>query len=68
MREIMKEGIHVGKNPTSIAASTIYAACKNRDGNDKTQIEIADSADISALVVRDRYNDIVDKVNSVLPT
>ena len=68
MREIMKEEIHVGKNPISIAASTIYAVCKNTDGNDKSLLEIADSADISTLVVRDRYNDIVDKVNLVLLT
>jgi transcription initiation factor TFIIB len=63
MREIMKEEIHVGKNPLSIAASTIYAACKTRNKNDRTQIEIANSAGISAVVVRERYNDIIDKVN-----
>ena len=65
MREVMKEEIHVGKNPLSIAASTVYAACKNiqDNNNNKTQLEIANSADISAVVVRDRYNDIVDKVN-----
>jgi transcription initiation factor TFIIB len=63
MKEVMKKEIHVGKNPLSIAASTIYAACKNRKDNDKTQLEIANSAGISAVVVRDRYNDIIDKVN-----
>ena len=63
MKEVMKEEIHLGKNPLSIAASTIYAACKTSEENDKTQLEIANSADISAVVVRDRYNDIVDKVN-----
>ena len=63
MKKVMKEEIHVGKNPLSIAASTIYAACKITEEKDKTQKEIANSADISAVVVRDRYNDIVDKVN-----
>jgi transcription initiation factor TFIIB len=63
MKEVMREEIHVGKNPLSIAASTIYAVCKTREENDKTQLEIANSADISAVVVRDRYNDIIDKVN-----
>ena len=63
MKEVMKKEIHVGKNPLAIAASTIYAACKNRKDNDKTQLEIANSADISAVVVRDRYNDIIDNVN-----
>jgi transcription initiation factor TFIIB len=63
MIEVMREEIHVGKNPLSIAASTIYAVCKTREENDKTQIEIANSADISAVVVRDRYNDIIDKIN-----
>ena len=63
MKEIMKEEIHVGKNPLSIAASIIYAVCKTKEENDKTQIEIANSADISAVVVRERYNDLIDKVN-----
>jgi transcription initiation factor TFIIB len=63
MKEVMKEEIHVGKNPLSIAASTIYAVCKTREENDKTQLEIANSADISAVVVRDRYNDIIKKIN-----
>ncbi|MGE5634836.1 MAG: transcription initiation factor IIB [Deltaproteobacteria bacterium] len=63
MKEVMKEDIHVGKNPLSIAASTIYAVCKTREENDKTQLEIANSADISAVVVRDRYNDIIKKIN-----
>ena len=63
MKEVMKEEIHVGKNPLSIAASTIYAVCKNIEEDDKTQIEIANSAGISAAVVRDRYNDIINKVD-----
>ena len=63
MKEIMKEEIHVGKNPLAIAASTIYAVCKTVEGEDITQSEIAKSVGISALVVRDRYNDIIDKVN-----
>ena len=63
MKEIMKEEIHVGKNPLSMAASTIYAVCKTKEENDKTQLEIANSADISAVVVRERYNDLIDKVN-----
>jgi transcription initiation factor TFIIB len=63
MKKVIEQEIHVGKNPLAIAASTIYAACKNRKDNDKTQLEIANSADISAVVVRDRYNDIIDKVN-----
>jgi transcription initiation factor TFIIB len=63
LREVMKKEIHIGKNPLTIAASTIYAACKNRDHNDKTQLEIANSANISAVVVRDRYNDIINKVD-----
>jgi transcription initiation factor TFIIB len=63
LKKVMEEEIHVGKNPLAIAASTIYAACKTTEANDRTQIEIANSAGISALVVRERYNDIIDKVN-----
>jgi transcription initiation factor TFIIIB Brf1 subunit/transcription initiation factor TFIIB len=47
----------------SIAASTIYAVCKTFEEDDKTQIEIANSAGISAAVVRDRYKDIINKVD-----
>lgn len=31
MKEVMKEEIHVGKNPVWIAASTIYAVCKTME-------------------------------------
>jgi transcription initiation factor TFIIIB Brf1 subunit/transcription initiation factor TFIIB len=58
MKEIMKQEIHVGKNPLAIAASTIYAVCKGLENEDKT-LEIAKSAGISAVVIRDRYNDII---------
>lgn len=63
MKEIMKQKIHVGKNPLAIAASTIYAVCKGLENEDKTQVEIAKSAGISAVVIRDRYNDIINKVD-----
>ncbi len=63
MKEIMKEEIHVGKNRLSMAASTIYAVCKTVEVEDITQSEIANSVGISALVIRDRYNDIMDKIN-----
>lgn len=63
MKEIMKQEIHVGKNPLAIAASTIYAVCKGLENEDKTQVEIAKSAGISAVVIRDRYNDIINKVD-----
>jgi transcription initiation factor TFIIIB Brf1 subunit/transcription initiation factor TFIIB len=46
-----------------MAASTIYAVCKTVEGEDITQSEIANSVGISALVIRDRYNDIIDKIN-----
>ncbi len=59
----MKEEIHVGKNRLSMAASTIYAVCKTVEVEDITQSEIANSVGISALVIRDRYNDIMDKIN-----
>ena len=63
MKKVIEQEIHVGKNPLAIAASTIYAVCKTSKEKEKTQIEIANSADISAVVIRDRYNDIVKKIN-----
>ena len=63
MKKVIEQEIHVGKNPLAIAASTIYAVCKTSEEKQKTQIEIANSADISAVVIRDRYNDIIKKIN-----
>ena len=63
MKKVIEQEIHVGKNPLAIAASTIYAVCKTSKEKEKTQIEIANSADISAVVIRDRYNDIIKKIN-----
>jgi transcription initiation factor TFIIB len=63
MKKVIEQEIHVGKNPLAIAASTIYAVCKTSEEKEKTQLEIANSAGISAVVIRDRYNDINKKIN-----
>ena len=46
MREVMEEEIHVGKNPLSIAASTIYAEHVKLGMRMIELIEIANSAGI----------------------
>lgn len=62
MKEIMKEEIHLGKNPLAIAASTIYLVCNAHNEHNKTRSEISKSVGISEISIRDRCNDINKKI------
>lgn len=60
--ELLRAGqdatLHVGKSPTSLAAGAIYAACL-LTGDDATQREIADVADVSEVTIRNRYTELL---------
>ncbi|MFB6201967.1 MAG: transcription initiation factor IIB family protein [Halorhabdus sp.] len=54
-----REGIHSGKNPTGLAAGAIYAA--GLLVSDRlTQGEIAATADVSEVTIRDRYSELLE--------
>lgn len=51
-----KEGLHSGKSPTGLAAAAIYTASIHC-GEDCTQHDIADVAGVTAVTVRNRYQE-----------
>ena len=57
--EARKAGVSFGKNPNGLAAAAVYAACKMYKVS-KTQREIADAADITELILRQRKKELVN--------
>ncbi|MFX0072402.1 MAG: transcription initiation factor IIB family protein [Candidatus Hermodarchaeota archaeon] len=57
-----KKGIpHIGKDPRGLAASVIYIAAR-KTPNRKTQTEIAQLAKITEVTLRNRINDMKNKI------
>ena len=54
-----KANVVSGKNPNGLAAAAVYTACK-RHKVSKTQREIADAADITELILRQRKKELVN--------
>ena len=54
----VRSGVHVGKSPVSIAASSIYAGAKMTD-DPITQSEIAAAANVSEVTIRTRYRELL---------
>jgi transcription initiation factor TFIIB len=67
MREAGDQNISVGKSPVSITAAAIYIACREA-GRKCRQRDIAAAAGITEVTVRNRYKELVKKLNIVLPT
>jgi transcription initiation factor TFIIB len=51
-----QEGLHSGKSPTGLAAAAIYTA-SIQHGEDRTQHEVAEAAGVTAVTVRNRYQE-----------
>lgn len=51
-----------GKGPTGLAAAAIYIAAI-KGGDRRTQIDIAEVADVTEVTVRNRYKDLVEELD-----
>ncbi len=49
-----KNEISAGKDPMGLAAAALYLSCV-KNGEDKTQRDVAEAADITEATVRNRY-------------
>jgi transcription initiation factor TFIIB len=58
-REAHDAGITTGRNPSGVAAACLYTAAR-RAGHGLTQTAVADVADVSAVTVRNTYQDLRD--------
>jgi transcription initiation factor TFIIB len=52
-------GVHSGKHPVSIAASAVYAAGK-LCGENITQDDVSEVADVSNVTIRNRYGEVLN--------
>ena len=57
--EAHETGTTTGRNPSGVAAACLYTAAR-RAGHDLTQAEAADVAGVSAVTIRNTYQDLSD--------
>jgi transcription initiation factor TFIIB len=54
LRKAEENKISAGKNPMGLAASALYLSCV-KNGEDKTQRDVAEAANITEVTIRNRY-------------
>jgi len=59
---LKREGLAEGKDPAGIAAAAVYIASILVDEK-KTQKQVAEAANVTEVTIRNRYRDIIDKLN-----
>jgi transcription initiation factor TFIIB len=64
--EARRRGLTAGKDPAGLAAAAIYIAALEL-GDRRTQKEIAAAAGVTEVTVRNRYKELVQKLNIPLP-
>jgi transcription initiation factor TFIIB len=67
LNQAIEKGLTSGKGPTGIAAAAIYIASL-LEGEKLTQREVAEVARVTEVTVRNRYKELVDKLNIRIPT
>ena len=75
IRQAKEKKYGPGKDPMSLAAAALYIAClenneqkKGRWGGRITQKDIADTAGVTEVTVRNRYKDLKKKLGIKIPT
>ena len=66
LQEAIKRGITSGKGPTGLAAAALYVASL-LEGEKRTQREVAEVAHVTEVTVRNRYKELVEKLNIKVP-
>jgi transcription initiation factor TFIIB len=61
MNDIVKMKISAGKLPMGLAATVLYISCL-KNGENKTQRDIADAAGVTEVTLRNRFNDLKTKL------
>ena len=62
LSEASEQQLTVGRSPRGITASCVYIAC-HMNGEKRNQREVAEVAQITEVTIRNRYKEIVDKLN-----
>jgi transcription initiation factor TFIIB len=61
MNDVVNSGLSAGKDPMGLAATLVYASCV-RTGEKKSQIDIANAADITEVTIRNRFKDLKSRL------
>jgi len=61
MNDVVKNGISAGKDPMGLAASVLYASCI-KTGERKTQVDLANAAQITGVTIRNRFKDLKNRL------
>ena len=61
MNDVVNSGLSAGKDPMGLAATVVYASCV-RTGEQKSQIDIANAADITEVTIRNRFKDLKSRL------
>jgi transcription initiation factor TFIIB len=61
MNDVVKSGLSAGKDPMVLAATVVYASCIGTS-EQKSQIDIANAADVADLTIRNRFKDLKNRL------
>jgi transcription initiation factor TFIIB len=61
MSEVVKRGISTGKDPMGLAAAVLYASCV-MTGEQKSQVDLANAAEITQVTIRNRFKDLANRL------
>jgi transcription initiation factor TFIIB len=62
LRKAKRKRITLGKDPAGVASAVLYIACQ-KEGNNVTQKEIAEAADVTEVTLRNRKKELVEKLD-----
>jgi len=62
LKQVKESGVNIGRDPAGIAAAAIYIATK-LTGEKRTQKRVSDVAGVTEVTVRNRYREIIEKLN-----
>ena len=62
LKDAKKNEISAGKDPMGLAAAALYLSCV-KNGDDKTQRDIAEAANVTEVTIRNRYKGLKELLN-----
>jgi transcription initiation factor TFIIB len=62
LKNAQEKEVSAGKDPMGLAAAALYLSCV-KNGEDKTQRDIAESANVTEVTIRNRYKGLKELLN-----
>jgi transcription initiation factor TFIIB len=62
LKQAQENEVSAGKDPMGLAAAALYLSCV-KNGEDKTQRDIAEAANVTEVTIRNRYKGLKDSLN-----